>query len=72
MAPTPAGVVVGISREGQRALRTEGPIVADDSSVFRIASLTKPFTAAATVRAFAERGIPLTTPAVELLICNRS
>jgi D-alanyl-D-alanine carboxypeptidase len=67
MGTAAAGVVVGVSRGGRRTVETEGPIDADGTSAFRIASLTKPFTAAATVRAFAERGIALTTPAIELL-----
>jgi CubicO group peptidase (beta-lactamase class C family) len=37
------------------------------SSPYRIASLTKAFTSAATVLALAERAIPLSTPAIELL-----
>ena len=37
------------------------------SSSYRIASLTKAFTAAAAVLALAERAIPLSTPAIELL-----
>ncbi|MEY9927342.1 D-alanyl-D-alanine carboxypeptidase [Catenulispora sp. GP43] len=67
MSAAAAGVVVGVSREGLRTVETDGPLDADGSSVFRIASLTKPLTAAATVRAFAQHGIPLTTPAIELL-----
>ena len=67
MNTTTAGVVIGVSREGRRAVETDGPLDADGSSVFRVASLTKPLTAAATVRAFAQHGIPLTTPAIELL-----
>ncbi|ACU77612.1 beta-lactamase [Catenulispora acidiphila DSM 44928] len=64
---TAAGMVVGVSRSGRRTFEIDGPIQADRASVFRIASLTKPLTAVATVRAFAQRGIPLTTPAIELL-----
>lgn len=64
---TAAGVVTGVSRGGRRTIDIDGPIQADDSSVFRIASLTKPLTAAATVRTCAERGIPLATPAIDLL-----
>ncbi|MEY9864310.1 D-alanyl-D-alanine carboxypeptidase [Catenulispora sp. GAS73] len=67
MGTVAAGAVVGVSRGGRRTFETEGLIQADGSSIFRIASLTKPLTAVATVRAFAERGIPLATPAVELL-----
>lgn len=67
MSTTAVGVVVGISRDGRRTVEVDGPVDADGTSPFRIASLTKPFTAAATVRAFAERGIALTTPAIELL-----
>lgn len=67
MDSTAAGMVIGVSRRGLRTIETEGPIKADGSSVFRIASLTKPLTAVATVQALAQRGIPLTTPAIELL-----
>lgn len=67
MSTTAVGVVVGISRDGRRTVEVDGPVDADGTSPFRIASLTKPFTAVATVRAFAERGIALTTPAIELL-----
>ena len=67
MGTAAAGVVVGVSRNGRRTFEVDGPIDADGSSVFRIASLTKPLTAAATVRAFAQRGIPLTTPVIDLL-----
>ncbi|MBS2534626.1 beta-lactamase family protein [Catenulispora sp. NF23] len=61
------GVIIGVSRDGRRTIEKLGPLQADESSVFRIASLTKPLTAVATVRALAERGIALTTPAIELL-----
>jgi D-alanyl-D-alanine carboxypeptidase len=67
MSTAGVGAVFGISRGGRRTFETAGSIEADSSSVFRIASLTKPLTAVATVLAFAERGIPLTTPAIELL-----
>ncbi|GAA1958178.1 serine hydrolase domain-containing protein [Catenulispora subtropica] len=61
------GAVIGVSRRGRRVFETAGGLKADDASSFRIASLTKPLTAAATVLALAERSIPLTTPAIELL-----
>lgn len=67
MSTTAVGVVVGISRDGRRTVEVDGPVDADGTSPFRIASLTKPFTAVAMVRAFAEHGIALTTPAIELL-----
>ncbi|NUP53109.1 MAG: beta-lactamase family protein [Catenulispora sp.] len=61
------GMVIGVSRHGQRTVETAGRLRADGASALRIASLTKPLTATATVLALAERSIPLTTPAVELL-----
>jgi hypothetical protein len=44
-----------------------GQTLATELSPYRIASLTKQFTSAATVLAMAERAIPLSTPAIELL-----
>jgi len=67
MSTAGVGAVFGISRGGRRTFETAGSIEADSASVFRIASLTKPLTAVATVRAFAERRISLATPAIELL-----
>ena len=61
------GVVIGVSRDGRRTIERLGPLQADETSIFRVASLTKPLTAVATVRALVERGIALTTPAIELL-----
>ncbi|WP_194896403.1 serine hydrolase domain-containing protein [Catenulispora pinisilvae] len=61
------GVVIGVSRDGRRTIERLGPLQADETSVFRVASLTKPLTAVATVRALVDRGIALATPAIELL-----
>lgn len=61
------GMVIGVSRHGQRTIETAGRLRADGAAALRIASLTKPLTAAATVLALSERSIPLTTPAVDLL-----
>jgi D-alanyl-D-alanine carboxypeptidase len=60
-------IVIAVSRGGARELTTNGPSGARDTSLFRIASLTKPLTAVATVLALSARSIPLTTPALELL-----
>lgn len=61
------GMVIGVSQQGRRVFETVGELQADGESTFRIASLTKPLTAAATVQALTERSIPLTTPAIDLL-----
>ncbi|RNI24377.1 class C beta-lactamase-related serine hydrolase [Flexivirga caeni] len=60
-------LIVGISDGESRTILTGGTVSPSASSAFRIASLTKPFTAAATVLALATRSIPLETPAIELL-----
>lgn len=64
--PVPA-LALGISHRGDRSFACGGERPVTDRSVYRIASLTKPFTAAATILALTARGIPLSTPAVELL-----
>jgi D-alanyl-D-alanine carboxypeptidase len=60
-------LVVGVSRRGARTITSGGKEPVSGSSSYRIASLTKSFTSAATVLALAERAIPLSTPAIELL-----
>ncbi|HEY3955041.1 MAG TPA: serine hydrolase domain-containing protein [Streptosporangiaceae bacterium] len=60
-------LAAGVSSRGVRTITTGGKVPVTGSSAYRIASLTKTFTAAATVLALAERAIPLSTPAVELL-----
>jgi D-alanyl-D-alanine carboxypeptidase len=62
-----AALTVGVSHRGQRQVASGGHVPSDGRSAYRIASLTKPFTSAATVLALTARGIPLTTPAIELL-----
>lgn len=61
-------VVAGASRAGIRTTATRGTAgdVAPESC-FRIASLTKVFTSAALVRTLRDKGVPLDTPAVDLL-----
>jgi D-alanyl-D-alanine carboxypeptidase len=63
----PSAMVVGTSHRGVRRHRGYGLVAPDAESPFRIASLTKPFTATALVLALRERGIPLPTPAIDLL-----
>lgn len=60
-------LTVGLSRRGKRSVALGGREPAKELSCYRIASLTKAFTSAATVLAMAERSIPLSTPAIELL-----
>jgi CubicO group peptidase (beta-lactamase class C family) len=60
-------LVAGVSSQGARTITAGGQVPVTGSSAYRIASLTKTFTAAATVLALAERAIPLSTPAVDLL-----
>lgn len=59
-----AKLAAGFSLVGRRSITTRGT---DSEAGFRIASLTKVFTSAALVRTLRERGIPLSTPAIELL-----
>jgi len=59
--------VAGVSSRGVRTITAGGQTPVTKSSAYRIASLTKPFTSAATVLALTERAIPLSTPAIELL-----
>jgi CubicO group peptidase (beta-lactamase class C family) len=61
------GLSFGTSRQGARAFGGDGDQAAAGLKQYRIASLTKPFTAAAVVRALAGRGIPLSTPARRLV-----
>lgn len=65
LADVATGAVVGLSDSGRRATAATGGL--DEHSVFRIASLTKTFIAAATVRAAAEAAVPLTTPVRQIL-----
>jgi D-alanyl-D-alanine carboxypeptidase len=60
-----AALAVGVVRDGRRDVATRGPSGAE--SMYRIASLTKAFTSAALVLALGQRGIPLHTPAIELV-----
>jgi CubicO group peptidase (beta-lactamase class C family) len=60
-----ANAVVGVSRSAEQQVVPVGS--AEEHSVFRIASLTKVFTAVTTVRALASAGVPLTAPALSLL-----
>lgn len=67
------GAAAGSSFRGRRVIVCHG--VSDvrtgrgvrPDTAFRIASLTKPITAAATVLAFEDRGLPLETPLLDLL-----
>jgi CubicO group peptidase (beta-lactamase class C family) len=58
-------LIVGTSRDGERTVAAAGPVT--ESSPYRIASLTKPFTSAAVVMSFAARAIPLSVPAIDLV-----
>ncbi|GAA0957279.1 hypothetical protein GCM10009554_67830 [Kribbella koreensis] len=58
------GAVVGVSNRGNRELAATGATV---DTPFRIASLTKTLTAAATVRALWDNGFELTTPVAAIL-----
>jgi D-alanyl-D-alanine carboxypeptidase len=60
-------LVAGVSHGGRRTVTSGGTEPVSGSSSYRIASLTKSFTSAATVLALRERGIALSTPAIELL-----
>jgi D-alanyl-D-alanine carboxypeptidase len=60
-------LVAGVSSRRSRTIFTGGKAPVTQSSSYRIASLTKAFTSAATVLALAGRAIPLSTPAIELL-----
>jgi CubicO group peptidase (beta-lactamase class C family) len=62
-----AGLSAGTSRHGARAFADGADRPAAGLAQYRIASLTKPFTAAALVLALVGRGVPLSVPAVELL-----
>ncbi len=57
-------IVVGVSAAGTRSVATRA---AEPDTCFRIASLTKTFTAATLGLTLIERGIPLHTPAIDLL-----
>lgn len=60
-------LAVGVSSHGAREIAAGGRDLTTESSRFRIASLTKPFTSAAVVLALTERSIPLSAPAIEFL-----
>lgn len=60
-------VVAGSVVAGARTTAARGSVAVTADSCFRIASLTKIFTCAALVRALRGKGVPLDTPAVELL-----
>lgn len=63
----PSAVVVAASHRGVRRHRGYGLVPPTAESAFRIASLTKPFTATALILAMRARGIALRTPALDLL-----
>ena len=63
----PPGLSVGTSRHGVRMFGDGGDRAAGKLAEYRIASLTKTFTAATVVLTLAGRGIPLATAAAELL-----
>jgi D-alanyl-D-alanine carboxypeptidase len=65
LAEVATGAVVGVSASGRRSAAATGDV--DEHSVFRIASLTKTFTAVATVRAARAADVPLTTPVQQIL-----
>ncbi|WP_280664154.1 MULTISPECIES: serine hydrolase domain-containing protein [unclassified Kitasatospora] len=60
-------VVAGSSLAGVRTTAAQGPDTVTDDSCFRIASLTKVFTATALLRTLRDKRVPLATPVVELL-----
>jgi D-alanyl-D-alanine carboxypeptidase len=60
-------LVAGVSNRRSRTILTGGEAPVTGTSSYRIASLTKAFTSAATVLALTERAIPLSTKAIELL-----
>lgn len=60
-----ACAIVGASVSGTRTIAAVGPVSA--ASQFRIASLTKPLTAVATVLAAREAGVGLDTPVLDVL-----
>jgi D-alanyl-D-alanine carboxypeptidase len=64
---TVPALIGGVSRRGTRTITAGGTAPVTESSPYRIASLTKTFTSAATVLALTQRAIPLSTPAIELL-----
>ena len=64
---TVQALVTGVSNRGVRTITAGGKTPVTKLSAYRIASLTKAFTSAATVLALSERAIPLSTPAIELL-----
>lgn len=65
LAEVATEAVVGVSSSGRRGVAATGD--ADEHSVFRIASLTKTFTAVATVRAATAADVPLSTPVRQIL-----
>ena len=64
---TVPALVAGVSNRGARTITTGGEAPVTEASSYRVASLTKAFTSAATVLALTERAIPLSTSAIELL-----
>jgi D-alanyl-D-alanine carboxypeptidase len=64
---TVPALVTGVSNRGVRTITTGGKTPVTKSSAYRIASLTKIFTSAATVLALTERAIPLSARAIDLL-----
>jgi CubicO group peptidase (beta-lactamase class C family) len=63
---------VGTARGGERVIACGGTTPVTPESPYRIASLTKPFTAAAVVLSFAARDIPLRVPAIDLVPALRA
>ena len=64
---TVPALVAGVSNRGIRTITAGGKTPVTESSAYRIASLTKTFTSAATVLALTERAIPLSALAIDLL-----
>jgi D-alanyl-D-alanine carboxypeptidase len=60
-------LAVGVWSDGRRVVASGGPVPVTAESGYRIASLTKLFTATAAVTALSRRHVPLSTPAVDLL-----
>jgi D-alanyl-D-alanine carboxypeptidase len=60
-------VAAGLSAGGARSIATRGPVAVTADSCFRVASLTKVFTGTALVLTLRDKGVPLSTPVIELL-----
>jgi D-alanyl-D-alanine carboxypeptidase len=64
---TVPALVAGVSNRGVRTIAAGGKTPVTESSAYRIASLTKTFTSAATVLGLTERAIPVSALAIDLL-----